>query len=104
MDVEKIKQNLNWEYDFEKEQNTINRNLCYTFAVDVFENTPRLVLYAVKRNGSMTDDLEVQPPREILLKAVVEQGGSLDKSRLYKINEELRRWIEDNFLNMVPGR
>ncbi|MCL5289826.1 MAG: DVU0772 family protein [Eubacteriales bacterium] len=103
MDVEKIKQNLDWDYNFEKEQNSINRSLCYTFAVDVFESTPRLVLYAVKRNGSMTDDLDEQPPREMLLKAVVEQGGSLDKSRLYKINEEVRRWIEDNFLSMAPG-
>lgn len=103
MDVEKIKQNLNWDYDFEKEQRSINRDICFTFAVDVFENTPRLVLFSVKRNGSMTDDLEQQPPREMLVRAVGEQGGSLDKSRLYKINAEVRRWIEENFLSMVPG-
>ena len=99
MDVEKIRSYLNWDYDIEHEQARIDRPLCYTFAVDVFERAPRLVLYAVKRNGSVTDDLEKQPPREMLLQAVAERGGSLDKSRLYPVNAALRRWIEENILS-----
>lgn len=99
MDVEKVRQNLNWDYDIDHEQANINRSLCYTFAVDVYENTPSLVLYTVKRNGSVTGDLEKQPPREMLVRAVEEQGGSLNSSKLYRVNAEIRRWIEENILS-----
>ncbi|MCL6638956.1 MAG: hypothetical protein K6T80_04635 [Firmicutes bacterium] len=99
MKIEDVKKNLNWDFDVNKESLSLKRDAFFAFVIDVWEGRPQLVLYTVKRNGSTTDELEINPPREMLVKAVEEQGGSLKRSCLYNINAEIRGWIEKNLLS-----
>ena len=95
---EEVKKNVNWDFDVNKETYCLKRDTFLAFVLDVFDGVPQLVLYTVKKNGSTTDELEINPPREMLVKAVEEQGGNLKKSCLYNINGEIRAWIEQNLL------
>ena len=95
---EEVKKNVNWDFDVNKELYCLKRDTFLAFVIDVFEGVPQLVLYTVKKNGSTTDELEINPPREMLVKAIEEQGGNLKKSCLYNINGEIRTWIEQNLL------
>ena len=96
--IEEVRKNLNWDFDINKELYCLDRDTFLAFLIDVHEGEPQLVLYTVKKNGSTTDELEESPPREMLVKAVEEQGGHLKKSCLYNINGEIRAWIEQHLL------
>jgi len=96
IDYNKVKQNLILDFCLNKEFE--NRQKGYAFVVDVYNKTPKLALYKVSKYSSRCDIIDRQPPRELLDKALAEQGGNLERSAMYDINNELRRWIEENLL------
>jgi len=98
-DMEKVKRRLMWDFRVEDESaNFMERRTGYAFVVDVAFGEPRLSLYHITRFGSKCDDLDQQPPNELLLKALVEQGATLGRDGIYNINQELRLWIEEHIL------
>lgn len=99
MDFQKISPRVMWDFRLENEATLFrNRQTGYAFIVDVLDGTPRLSLYHVTRFGSKSDFLESQPPQELLVKALAEQGASINRDGLYNINHELRLWIKENVL------
>ncbi len=98
-DMDRVKRRLMWEFRVEDESARFSeRRTGYAFIVDVAFGKPRLSIYHVTRFGSQCEDVEKQPPNELLLKALVEQGASLGKEGMYNINHELRLWIEEHIL------
>ncbi len=98
-DFNKVKPRLMWDFRVEDEGVSFNqRRTGYAFVVDVAFGTPRLSLYHVTRFGSKCDDVDKQPPHELLFKALAEQGATLSKDGIYNINQELRLWIEEHIL------
>ena len=98
-DFEKVKQNLIQDFCLAKESKDFEtRQKGYAFVIDVFNKNPQLALYKVSKYSSSCDILSQQPPREMLVKAVEEQGGTLENSAVFDINGELRQWVEDNLL------
>lgn len=96
IDYNKVKQNLIIDFCLGKEFES--RQKGYSFVVDVFDKKPQLGLYKISKYSSRCDIIGNQPPREMLEKAIAEQGGNLEKSTMYEINNELRQWIEGNLL------
>lgn len=96
IDYQKVKQNLILDFCLGKEFE--NRQKGYAFVVDVFNKMPQLGLYKISKYSSRCDIISNQPPREMLEKAVAEQGGNLERSAMYDINNELRQWVEENLL------
>lgn len=88
-----IKALIDWDYDFEREFE--KRESGYTFVIDAWE-CPRLALYKFTPFGIKCDHTQEQPPVEMLERAVKEQKES--RERMYKINPEIRKWIEKNLL------
>ena len=87
---EEVRWNLSLESEFAGP-----RQAGYTFVIDVLDSAARLALYHMKQNYSQSTTLDTQPPGDILLKALREQGISPHQDGLYPINREIRSWIED---------
>lgn len=97
--MDKVKRRLMWDFRIEDEGvNFKNRRTGFAFVIDVIFGEPRLSLYHVTQFGSKCDGVDRQPPKELLLKSLAEQGGSLGKDGIYNINHELRLWIEEHIL------
>jgi hypothetical protein len=94
--LENIKDAVIWDINLEEEFN--NRTVGYGFVIDVCNGLPSLALYRMKRrvSNSTTMQQEQQPPRELLLKALQDQGLTKPKDNIYPITDEVRKWIEDN--------
>lgn len=93
---EKIMDKLIWDYNLKEEFK--EKRVGYAFVIDAWENPPKLSLYTVKLNGTMGDILPVQPPKEMLIKALEEQGVKPGQGEYHAINAEIRSWIESNIL------
>ncbi|WP_051688211.1 DVU0772 family protein [Desulfofalx alkaliphila] len=95
---------IQWTFDLENEFKN-KRQVGITFVIDLYKGTPRLVLYRIGPYSSYTVTLEKQPPKDLLLQAVRNQCttacGDIDVSHdgLYNIDDEIKSWIEDNYLN-----
>ncbi|AGL03051.1 DVU0772 family protein [Desulfoscipio gibsoniae] len=91
-----IKDQILWDFRLENENK--NRQPGYAFVIDVFEQTPRVALYIIKKHLSKTQTLpdDQQPPRDILLKALEEQNVDLKYANIYNINQQIRQWLEQN--------
>ncbi|MBE0465708.1 MAG: hypothetical protein IBX71_00570 [Candidatus Desulforudis sp.] len=88
-----------WDFRLEDEAVLFReRRAGYAFIIDVLGGTPQLALYHVTRFGSKTEYFGNQPPREMLIGALAEQGAGADSDGLYNINPELRLWIEQNII------
>ena len=92
-----IKDHVLWDFCLEDEFKCTRRN-GYAFVIDVCGQKPRLALYMIKDRLSKTQTLQdkQQPPEELLVRAVEEQGGNLQRDNLYDINETLRVWLREN--------
>lgn len=93
---DEIKDQVLWDFRLENENK--NRQPGYAFVIDVFEETPRLALYVIKKHLSKTQTLpdEQQPPRSMLLKALEEQDVNLKYANIYDINQEIGQWLKEN--------
>ncbi len=97
---QEIKDNVLWDFRLENEFKG-ERRQGYAFVVDVCDGTPRLAIYMIKERLSKTQTLQEkhQPPREMLVRAVEEQGGNLNLDNIYNINAEIRGWLEENLFS-----
>ncbi|GAB6180961.1 hypothetical protein JCM14036_22800 [Desulfotomaculum defluvii] len=94
MALSKLKELIDWDYDFKNEfQNRVKK---VTFVIDAWES-PKLAIYKVTPFGINCNHLGEQPPLEMLEAAIKEQ--EVTKEKMYKINQELKVWIENNILN-----
>lgn len=93
-----IKDHILWDFRLEDEFKIKERKTGYAFVIDVCDQTPRLAIYIIKERLSKTQTLIEQPPREMMVRAVEEQGGNLKLDNLFDINNEIRRWIEQNLI------
>ena len=93
-----IKESVHWDFRLEDEFKG-ERRQGYAFVVDVSDCVPRLAIYMMKERLSKTQTMQQkhQPPQEMLLKAVEEQGGDIKVDCLYNINGEIKHWLEKNF-------
>lgn len=96
-DLKNIKQNVKWDIDLNTEFRG-NRIRGYSFVIDVLDETPRLALYQLRMNCSISTTLSIQPPKHLLIEALSNQGIHIEQEGLYHINTKLRRWIEENIL------
>jgi len=96
-DYSHVKHNLRWDLNLATEFQG-KRPLGYSFVIDVLEGIPRLALYHMKINCSISTTVTTQPSRQLLLKALYNQGWHCGQDGLYQINEELRCWIQENLL------
>ena len=101
VDLEKVKERLTWDFDVNNEfkDRSFRKQAGFTFVIDVWCGEPRVTLYRVAVNGSESIEMDRQPPAEMIVKAIEEQGCSPGKDGLYNINREIRNWIEANILN-----
>ncbi|HBX24662.1 MAG TPA: hypothetical protein DEF34_13675 [Desulfotomaculum sp.] len=97
---QEIKDNILWDFRLEDEFKG-ERHSGYAFVVDVCDKKPRLALYMMKDRLSKTQTLQdkQQPPEEMMVRAVEEQGANMNLDSLYNINGDLRNWVENNLLN-----
>ncbi len=95
--VKKIKDKIIWDFRLENEFK--NRQMGYAFVIDVCDQTPQLAIYVIKKHVSKTQPLLDQPPREMLTRAVEEQGGSMNYETLYNINDEIRQWLKQKYFS-----
>lgn len=97
---QEIKDHVLWDFRLENEFKGERRH-GYAFVVDVCDGTPRLAIYMIKERLSKTQTLleKHQPPREMLVRAVEEEGGNLNRDCLYNINAEIRDWLEENLFS-----
>lgn len=96
MAVPIIKALIDWDYDLENEFR--NKEKGYTFVIDVFSSEPKLALYKFTPYMTKCDYLDHQPPQKMMQKALEDQNAS-GKDGVFKINPELRSWIESNILD-----
>ena len=94
---DEIKDSILW--DFRLDEEFKNRRIGYAFVIDVCNQNPALAVYMMKKNLSKTQPLLDQPPRELMIKAIKEQGGNINLDRLFDINTELKHWLEGNIFN-----
>lgn len=101
VDLEKVRERLTWDFDVKNEfkDREFRKQAGFTFVIDVWSGEPKVTLYRIALNGSESIDLYKQPPEEMIVKAIEEQGGSPKKDGLYNINAEIRSWLEANILN-----
>lgn len=92
------RENICWDFDLNSEFRG-QRKTGFGFVVDVLDGTPKLALYHMKVNYSTSTTLHCQPPLDMLVKAVYDQGGHLEEENLYPINHELKDWVEQRILN-----
>ena len=91
------RENILWDFDLNSEFRG-QRKTGFGFVIDVLEGTPKLARYQMRVNYSASTTLDTQPPRDMLVRAVYEQGGQLEEENLYQINQELQTWVEQNLL------
>ncbi|WP_066639805.1 DVU0772 family protein [Desulfolucanica intricata] len=96
IDMEKVKKNLVWDFDLEKE--FIDRKYGYGFVIDLRDETPYLAVYHMGHYISKSEVIDQQPPKELLLEALKEKNIDLKKSGLFPINQALKEWIKENLL------
>ncbi|MBO8138257.1 MAG: hypothetical protein H0Z40_09000 [Desulfotomaculum sp.] len=96
LNIEKIKNNLFWDFKFEDEFKYNKSG--YTFIIDVYCGSAKLVLYRFTPYGSRSKELDKQPPADMIDKALVEQGNAGKKDGFYYINAPLQNWIKENIL------
>lgn len=94
MTLSNFKELIDWDYDFNNDFQ--NRERKYNFVIDAWES-PKLSLYKVTPFVISCNHLEEQPPLAMLEAAIKEQPETKDK--MYKINQELKVWIENNMLS-----
>lgn len=94
MDLEEVRNKVIWDIDLDNE--FVDRREGFAFLIDVYEENPVLVVYVIKKQGSETAPMKKQPPREMLVQAVRDQGGDLCDDKLFYVNKEVRDWIEKN--------
>lgn len=94
--LENIKDDIIWDFNLQEEFN--NRCVGYGFVIDVCDGVPRLALYRMKKRLSDTNILQQQPARELLDKALQDQGYTKPRDNIYQITGDVRQWIEDNLL------
>jgi len=94
---DQIKDDILW--DFRLEEEFKNRRMGYAFVIDVCDQNPVLSIYLIKEHLSKTQPLLDQPPKELLIKAIAEQGGSLNQDNLFNINSDIRSWLEENIFS-----
>ena len=101
---QEIKESVHWDFRLEDEFKGQRRH-GYAFVVDVSDRVPRLAIYMMKERLSKTQTMQQkhQPPQEMLLKAVEEQGGNMKTDCLYNINGEIKHWLEENFFQTGRG-
>lgn len=101
VDLEKVKERLIWDFDVKSEfkDRGFRKQAGFTFVIDVWCGVPKVTLYRIALNGSESIDIDQQPPQEMIINAIEEQGGSPKKDGLYNISPEIRSWIEVNILN-----
>lgn len=92
------RENILWDFDLNSEFRG-QRKTGLGFVIDLLEGTPKLALYQMKVNHSASTTLDIQPPRDMLVRAVSEQGGHLEEENLYPINQELQAWVEQSLLS-----
>jgi len=97
-----VEENICWDVDLEREF-IRPRQTGYSFVIDLCDGIPRLALYCMKINHSTSTTLDKQPPRGLLEEAIAGRGGNKNNDNLYPINEEVRRWIEQNWLEKAGG-
>lgn len=100
VDLEKVKERLIWDFDVKNEfkNSCFRKDTGYSFVIDVWRGVTKVTLYRIAQNGSESIEIDKQPPMEMIVKAIEEQGGSPKKDDLYNINPEIRAWIENNIL------
>lgn len=100
VDLEKVKERLTWDFDVNNEfkNKEFRKKAGFTFVIDVWNGIQKVTLYRIALNGSESIDIDKQPPKEMIVKAIEEQGGSPKKDGLYNMNQEVRAWIEENVL------
>jgi len=96
VNLNEIKDKILW--DFKLKDEFKNRPRGFAFVIDVYDNNPRLALYKLGPMLSSTKKVDRQPPREMLVRAVEEQGGSLEDSNLFDASEEVKNWVKENLL------
>ncbi|MTI85548.1 MAG: hypothetical protein FH756_17045 [Firmicutes bacterium] len=96
MDLAKIEDKLLW--DFKLAEEFTNRKKGFAFVIDVYSKNPQLTLYKVGDMLSSTKFLPKQPPVEMMVRAVQEQGGSLDDNNLFDATDEVKSWIKENLM------
>ncbi|SFG25872.1 hypothetical protein SAMN05660649_01174 [Desulfotomaculum arcticum] len=94
---DEIRESILW--DFRLEDEFKNRRIGYAFVIDVCNKNPVLAIYMIKEHLSKTQPLLDQPPVELMIKAIEEQGGNINQDRLFNINSELRNWLEENIFS-----
>ncbi len=95
--LEPIKDLIIWDFNLKQEFKN-DRSVGYGFVIDVCNGLPQLALYRMKRRLSDSNILKDQPPREILDKALEEQGINNPCDNIYHITPAVRKWIEENLL------
>ncbi|MDO7786080.1 DVU0772 family protein [Desulforamulus aquiferis] len=95
MAVPIIKALIDWDYDLNNDFKKKEKG--YTFVIDVWEAKPKLALYKFTPFMTKCDYLEKQPPLEMMMNALEEQGTN-GSDGVFKINPTLRNWIESNIL------
>lgn len=88
------KEEIIWDFDLKNE--FVNRKIGNGFVIDMYDGVPYLSLYKMKRRISETVLLDVQPPKELLEKALVEQGIINFRDDIYSITPSLKNWIKEN--------
>lgn len=96
-DLSQVEENICWEVDLEREFMRPRRT-GYSFVIDLCDGIPRLALYRMKINHSTSTTLDRQPPRGLLVKAITSRDGSMSSDNIYPIDNEVRKWIEQNLL------
>ncbi|KJS14940.1 MAG: hypothetical protein VR69_15860 [Peptococcaceae bacterium BRH_c4b] len=94
--LDSIKDGVIWDFDLKDEFN--NRSVGFGFVIDVCDGVPRLALYRMKKRLSDSNILQQQPDRELLDKALQDQGLTKLRDNLYPITGDVRKWIEENLL------
>ncbi|MBO8136968.1 MAG: hypothetical protein H0Z40_02360 [Desulfotomaculum sp.] len=95
MDLKRIKDKIHWELNLEREFYQ-ERKCGYSFVIDVYEGRPFLALYRMTLNYSSTTPLDIQPPVEMMVRALIPQAGAVIHYGLYHIDSSIRNWIEEN--------
>ena len=94
--LDSIKDGVIWDFDLQDEFN--NRSVGFGFVIDVCDGIPRLALYRMKKRLSDSTILQQQPDRELLDKALQDQGLTKPRDNIYPITGNVRKWIEENLL------
>jgi len=93
-----IKSQEDWE---RVEKEAEKREGIITFHINVWNCIPTLIAMEHKKYSSETI-ATFDAPSELLVEAVEEAGGYINRSGIYPINQKVRKWIEKNVLSDPP--